>query len=114
MGVTKKGKSITFEVRAWWNPKDQMIHLASDASKTFILTVCDDPMDVPKKNACGHRKLFRELSKLLLSAGVPAPSRCQTVRPQIGSPLPFLLTSGIISVCLDLAGLFRNKDIHLC
>jgi len=29
-------------------------------------------------------------------------------------PLPFRLTSGIISVCLDLAGLFRNKDIHLC
>jgi hypothetical protein len=29
-------------------------------------------------------------------------------------PLPFPLTSGIISVCLDLAGLFRNKDIHLC
>jgi hypothetical protein len=28
--------------------------------------------------------------------------------------LPFPLTSGIISVCLDLAGLFRNKDIHLC
>ena len=28
--------------------------------------------------------------------------------------LQFGLTSGIISVCLDLAGLFRNKDIHLC
>ena len=28
--------------------------------------------------------------------------------------LPFPLTSGIISVCLDLAGRFRNKDIYLC
>src|ERR1700741_3882748 len=27
--------------------------------------------------------------------------------------LPFHLTSGIIRVCLDLAGLFRNKDIRL-
>ena len=34
---------------------------------------------------------------------------------EFGSPpLPFQLTSGIISVCLDLAGRFRNKDIHLC
>ena len=29
-------------------------------------------------------------------------------------PLPFPLSSGIISVCLDLAGHFRNKDTHLC
>ena len=29
------------------------------------------------------------------------------------SPLPFQLSSGIIRVCLDLAGLFRNKDIRL-
>jgi small subunit ribosomal protein S16 len=27
-------------------------------------------------------------------------------------PLPFHLTSGIIRVCLDLTGLFRNKDIR--
>ena len=27
--------------------------------------------------------------------------------------MPFLLTSGIISVCPDLAGLFRNKDISV-
>ena len=27
--------------------------------------------------------------------------------------MPFHLTSGIIRVCLDLAGLFRNKDIRL-
>ncbi len=73
MSVTKKWKSIAFEVRVWWNPEDQMIHLASNASKTFILTVCDDPKDALKKKARGHRKLFRELSKLLTSAGVPAP-----------------------------------------
>ena len=73
MSVTKKGKSITFEVRAEGNPDDQMIHLQANASKTFIPTVCDDPKDAPKKKARGHRKLFRELSKLLISAGVPAP-----------------------------------------
>jgi|GEM_PF-3106734 len=28
--------------------------------------------------------------------------------------LPFPLTSGIIRVCFDLTGLFRNKDILLC
>jgi hypothetical protein len=31
-----------------------------------------------------------------------------------GRRLPFPLTFGIIGVCLDLAGLFRNKDTHLC
>jgi hypothetical protein len=36
------------------------------------------------------------------------------VPPFIIPPLPFPLTFGIIIVCLDLAGLFRNKDIHLC
>jgi hypothetical protein len=30
------------------------------------------------------------------------------------SALPFPLTYGIINVCLDPAGLFRSKDIHLC
>jgi hypothetical protein len=30
------------------------------------------------------------------------------------SSLPFHLTSGIIRVCFDLAGRFRNKDIPLC
>jgi small subunit ribosomal protein S16 len=29
------------------------------------------------------------------------------------SPLQFRLTFGIIRVCLDLAGLFRNKDIRV-
>jgi hypothetical protein len=73
MGAARNGKSITFEVRAWWNPEDEMLHLASNESKTFILTVGDDPKDATKKKARGHRKLFRELSKLLRAAGVPAP-----------------------------------------
>jgi hypothetical protein len=30
------------------------------------------------------------------------------------SALPFPLTYGIMNVCLDPAGLFRSKDIHLC
>ena len=32
----------------------------------------------------------------------------------INRSLPIHLTSGIIRVCLDLAGLFRNKDIFSC
>src|ERR1700693_2482726 len=31
---------------------------------------------------------------------------------RVKRPLPFRLTSGIIIVCLDLTGLFRNKDIR--
>jgi hypothetical protein len=68
MTLIKKGKTITFEIRAWWNSEDRTIHLASDASKTFILTVNDD-----RTKARGHRKLFRELAKLLRTAGAPAP-----------------------------------------
>ena len=34
--------------------------------------------------------------------------------PRLPHPLPFRLTFGIIRVCLDLTGLFRNKDKDLC
>jgi len=33
-------------------------------------------------------------------------------RADVAEPLPFRLTSGIIRVCPDLTGLFRNKDIR--
>jgi hypothetical protein len=47
--------------------------------------------------------------------GLSSRKRFRSNHPQASCPsLPFRLTSGIISVCLDLAGLFRNKDIHQC
>jgi small subunit ribosomal protein S16 len=53
--------------------------------------------------------IFRQLTKVNVSMRLipTALSRAE------GSLLPFHLTSGIIRVCLDLAGLFRNKDIRL-
>jgi hypothetical protein len=55
MKTSKKGKSVTFEVSAWWSPDDKSIHLASNASDSLIVTVNDDPS---KKR--GHPKLFRD------------------------------------------------------
>ena len=40
--------------------------------------------------------------------------RARSWKAFTSSPLPFPLTFGIIKVCFDLAGLFRNKDVHLC
>jgi hypothetical protein len=68
MRLSKKGKTVKFEVSAWRDSEDESIHLASNASDTFILTVNDDP-----GKARGHRKLFRELAKILREAGAPAP-----------------------------------------
>jgi hypothetical protein len=62
------GKSVTFQVRAWWEPKDNKIHLAGTGARTFILTVNNNP-----SNMRGHPKLFRELTKILKEAGAPAP-----------------------------------------
>jgi hypothetical protein len=66
--VSKNGKTVTFEVSAWWNPKDGKIRLRSKEAEEFILTVNDDP-----RKARGHPKLFRELTKILRAAGVPGP-----------------------------------------
>jgi hypothetical protein len=68
MKPIKKGKSVTFEVSAWWSPDDKSIHLASNASDSLIVTANNDP---GKKR--GHPKLFRELAKILKEAGAPAP-----------------------------------------
>ena len=66
--VSKKGRTVTFEVSAWWSPEDDCIRLASNDSATMILTVRNDP-----KLKRGHPKLFRELAKMLWEAGAPAP-----------------------------------------
>jgi hypothetical protein len=63
-----KGKTVTFEVSAWWNPKANHFHLACKDGGKFILTVNRDP-----RKARGHPKLFRELTKLLKAAGALAP-----------------------------------------
>jgi len=68
MRLSKKGKTVTFEVCAWWDSEDQKIHLASNESETLILTVGSDP-----GSERGHPKLFRELTKILRDAGAPAP-----------------------------------------
>jgi len=66
--MRKSDKTVTFEVSAWWDADDKSIHLASNESKTLILTVTDDPT-----GKRGHPKLFRELSKMLREAGAPSP-----------------------------------------
>ena len=66
--MSKKGKTVTFEISAWWNPKDEKFYLACKEGGKFILTVGSDP-----KKARGHPKLFRELTKILRAAGAPAP-----------------------------------------
>jgi hypothetical protein len=68
MKVSKTGKTVTFEVSAWWEDKDQKIRLRSKGREAFILTVNDDA-----KSKRGHPKLFRELTKILKKAGAPAP-----------------------------------------
>ena len=68
MRLSKNGKTVTFEISAWWNAEDGKIHVTSRESKSLILTVGDDPA---KKR--GHPKLFRELTKILKKAGAPAP-----------------------------------------
>ena len=60
-------KTATLKISVWWNSEDGKIHLSSKDPK-FILTVGDNP---EKKR--GHPKLFRELTKVLKNAGVPAP-----------------------------------------
>ena len=69
MRRSKEGKTVTFEVSAWWNPEDKRIHLASNESDTLIATVGDDP----KSEKRYHPKLFGELAKILREAGAPAP-----------------------------------------
>ena len=68
MRLSKKGKTVTFEVCAWWDSEHQSIHLASNELETLILTVNDDP-----RKSRGHPKLFRELAKILREMGAPAP-----------------------------------------
>jgi len=68
MRLSKKGKTVIFEISVWWDAEDQSIHLASNESDTLIATVNDDPT-----SKRGHPKLFRELTKMLRDGGAPAP-----------------------------------------
>lgn len=68
MKVSKNGKTVTFEVSAWWSPKDNKFRLKGSDPVEFILTVSDNP-----SKERGHPKLFRELTKIMKAAGVPTP-----------------------------------------
>lgn len=68
MRLAKHGKTVTFEISAWWDEAHQKIHISSKESKTLIATISNDPS---KKR--GHPKLFRELAKVLREAGAAAP-----------------------------------------
>jgi hypothetical protein len=63
-----RGKSVSFEVTAWWNPNDKCINMASPNADSLILSVRNDP----SQNR-GYPQLFRELTKILKDAGAPAP-----------------------------------------
>ena len=76
---------------------------------------CSNPLAVVR---CEPRRpescdFFGAHQPLLAPGGRSSSDAANSAPPRL-RPLPFLLTSGIIRVCLDLAGLFRNKDIHLC
>jgi hypothetical protein len=63
-----RGKSVSFEVSAWWNPNDKCINLASPNADSLIMSVRNDP----SQNR-GYPQLFSELTKILKEAGAPAP-----------------------------------------
>ncbi len=60
------GKSVTFELRIWWDPESEKIKMA--AQDLFITTVNDRPA-----SKRGHPKLFRKLARVLRDHGAPAP-----------------------------------------
>ena len=43
MRVSKNGKTVTFEVSVWWEPKDKKFRIKSNDPVKFILTVSDNP-----------------------------------------------------------------------
>jgi hypothetical protein len=69
MRVSKNGKTVTFEVSVWWEPKDKKFRIKSNDPVKFILTVSDKP-----SQKRGHPKLFRELEKVLKSAEATQPT----------------------------------------
>ncbi len=67
----KDGKTIYFQISAWYNEENDRIHIASSKtkdSKGFITTVNADP-----KSKRGHPNLFKKLAKFLRENNVPAP-----------------------------------------
>ena len=66
------------------------------------------------KNSATPRKLTISLKSCRLSSRAKSKLRTLSASIPVQRLLPFPLTSGIIRVCFDLTGLFRNKDILLC
>ncbi len=62
------GRTVTFEMTAWYDEKDGHIHLVALGREGFITTVNADP-DSEK----GHSHLFKCLAVCLKHAGVPSP-----------------------------------------
>lgn len=59
-------KSVTLEVRVWWDPKSRYIKIAGPALTAS--TVSNDP-----GSERYHPNLFKKLAKVLRDAGAPAP-----------------------------------------
>src|SRR5208283_811506 len=76
---------------------------AKPAIRRISQSVCVPPREY-RLPASVTSKTF-EFSRRENESGMPCRGGCL---------LPFPLTSGIIVVWLDLTGLFRNKDTHLC
>ncbi|MCY3627940.1 MAG: hypothetical protein F4223_00795 [Rhodobacteraceae bacterium] len=67
----KNGKTIYFQISAWYNEENDRIHITSGSkkgAKGFITTVNADP-----KSKRGHPNLFKKLAKFLREHDVPAP-----------------------------------------
>ena len=82
---------------------DTLIGLATRLSAT----VNSEEFFNPRGSSRFPQELPSPLSPEIESQALSASLRVERL-------LPFPLTSGIIRVCFDLTGLFRNKDILLC
>lgn len=68
MRLSKKGKSVHFEVGIWCDKKD-IIHVTCNEIDDFHIAVNPEP-----ERPNGHPTLYRRLAKCLKEAGAPAPS----------------------------------------
>ena len=67
-GKSKNNKTVSLEIRVWYNEKTTRIHLAgrsNDLSTEFITTISPDPTSVR-----GHPNLYGKLLACLKEAGV--------------------------------------------
>ncbi len=63
------GRTITFEMSAWYDEKDGHIHLVALGREGFITTVSGN-----SESERGHPHLFKNLAVCLKKAGVPYPA----------------------------------------